>query len=258
MDCPASNCDYESTEHGVKVHYGRTDDSEHTGTLADTYECEQCGEVNRKDNGSNRDYRYCSTQCKTVAESNYETIQELARNVWTKCKVCGKWVKQTGKYCSYECRTEDFDYDEINGTRTTYTHTCPECDTEFEARLEDRTYCSFSCRSTAIGRRREIDVNGNPFYQIPIPNDRRQVVYDRDNGRCLRCGMTQKEHVKKYEQRLSIHHIEPRVSFLKKYDDLLIARKKANRFSNLATLCKSCHSQVERETHPSFDKQTGV
>jgi hypothetical protein len=55
----------------------------------------------------------------------------------------------------------------------------------------------------------------------------RKSIKQRDNYKCQNCGLTQKEHYKKYKRDIEIHHID--------YD-----RFKCNE-NNLITLCKRCN-----------------
>lgn len=70
------------------------------------------------------------------------------------------------------------------------------------------------------------------------PNWRQQKAKarKRDGYRCQRCGV----HESELPHRLDVHHIKPFREFgIERY-------REANRLSNLVSLCRSCHIQVER------------
>lgn len=245
--CPKSGCNYEGTEHGVKVHYGKR----HKGTISDNaHICSICERqfVAR----DSREAKCCSRLCYTVSQSQYDFRQEYARNQWTKCKNCGEWAKAE-TFCSPDCQFEwRKTQDQIWADPTSHEHTCPECGNEFEDYRDDAKFCSFSCRSTYHARRRELDLDVNPIYQIPIPLELRIAVYVRDAGRCQKCGLAIPESIEKWNKSLDIHHIRPRSEILKEADTLNEARNEANTMHNLVALCAKCHGIVER------NQQTGV
>lgn len=61
----------------------------------------------------------------------------------------------------------------------------------------------------------------------------RNSIRERDGYRCCRCGVHEEDH----PTELHVHHIVPRLEF----DD----PNEANVASNLITLCRSCHFEVE-------------
>ncbi|AXG06583.1 hypothetical protein DU500_09165 [Haloplanus rubicundus] len=67
----------------------------------------------------------------------------------------------------------------------------------------------------------------------------RNEVLKRDVGRCQRCGMRDDQHREAYGAGLHVHHQEP----LREFD----SPDEANQFSNLMTLCASCHRTAEGE-----------
>lgn len=60
----------------------------------------------------------------------------------------------------------------------------------------------------------------------------REEVFKRDNYQCVKCGMTDKEHHKKWDREITIDHIDGRG---------LHSNDKNNSLDNLQTLCSSCH-----------------
>lgn len=61
---------------------------------------------------------------------------------------------------------------------------------------------------------------------------------ERDGHACAHCGMTQEAHTAKWSQALEVHHKVPFYEFTD--------HRKANRASNLVTLCKVCHMTADR------------
>lgn len=73
----------------------------------------------------------------------------------------------------------------------------------------------------------------------------RKQALKRDNYTCLKCGITEEEHRLQFKRGLEVNHIKP---FWQFSGD----NQKANRLSNLETLCRSCHQLTEweyRRTH---------
>ncbi len=67
----------------------------------------------------------------------------------------------------------------------------------------------------------------------------------------LRCGISQKQAIKKYGSGLQVHHKIPYIFFNNDYI-------KANELDNLISLCRSCHQKEEwkyRRKHPNEYKK---
>jgi 5-methylcytosine-specific restriction endonuclease McrA len=60
----------------------------------------------------------------------------------------------------------------------------------------------------------------------------------RDKSQCTECGMTQREHKRKYEKGLEVHHITPRSEFDEEGVEM-------HALDNLKTVCVSCHRRIE-------------
>lgn len=71
-------------------------------------------------------------------------------------------------------------------------------------------------------------------YGLEFNEELKRRIRDRDGRVCQFCERTEKENLKKYGNKLDVHHID--------YD------KSHNDDSNLVSLCRSCHSKT------SFDK----
>ncbi|AVX31834.1 Homeodomain-like domain-containing protein [Carboxydocella thermautotrophica] len=75
----------------------------------------------------------------------------------------------------------------------------------------------------------------------------RDAVLQRDNYRCVECGMTAEEHLKKWGRPITIHHKNK--------------NHKDNRLENMETLCLSCHGRKDISPHliepkvPNYKKE---
>jgi len=72
-------------------------------------------------------------------------------------------------------------------------------------------------------------VGGSSDYTDGWVSRRTEVRKDE----CQDCGMSNGEHLEKYNRKLEVHHIIPR----KEFEDM----EKADRDDNLVTLCIPCH-----------------
>lgn len=94
--------------------------------------------------------------------------------------------------------------------------------------------CSF-CKA----QRKELINHNNPNwrggiskfpYSFKFTIELKEIIRQRDNFTCQYCGMTEEEHLKKYNKILYVHHID--------YD------KENCKEDNLITLCSICNSKV--------------
>lgn len=89
-------------------------------------------------------------------------------------------------------------------------------------------------------------------------------IRERDDHECRNCGLSSEEHIRIYSRDLDVHHLYKIMLFVEKLPDNIIEEmrsgdplsesnrmdvqsvlKKANDPTNLVTLCKECHSQIE-------------
>lgn len=222
--------------------------------------CAHCG--NKFVPMNSKDSKFCSMACFTT--------WRRAKTAKKKCEGCGSefevWQRHADdrKYCSHSC---------FMSSQKIYEGTaeCSGCGVRFTpirwrklvkgfsytVRRKDTFVCSVEClnkvRVNAIRKSAELRAALNPRPErinrkcTPENSSYRGVNWDRiaesirarDNYKCQRCGMTQQEQFKKYRKRLNVHHIIP-------YHNFTNARK-ANRRSNLTTLCAPCHRKVEWE-----------
>ncbi len=70
----------------------------------------------------------------------------------------------------------------------------------------------------------------------------RQLVLERDNYKCVKCGMTDKEHRKHWKRSITVDHIDGNgKSKPKKF--------KNNSLKNLQTLCLICHGTKDYQIY---------
>lgn len=70
----------------------------------------------------------------------------------------------------------------------------------------------------------------------------------RDEYQCQTCGLTNEEHLEEYDQEIHVHHIERYSSFESCVE--------ANKLSNLITLCRPCHDELEDEPRARVKAKT--
>lgn len=70
----------------------------------------------------------------------------------------------------------------------------------------------------------------------------REIAIKRDGEKCVKCGMTRKEHQEKYRRDISVDHIDGMGTYTP-------AELRNNDLSNLQTLCISCHSTKDGPRH---------
>lgn len=202
--------------------------------------------------------KYCSNKCRYAANRIYTDIP---------CTFCGKeFIPSTNrtKYCSNSCRKQGRANPgkECQNCKKSFTDTshpkrkycsaacfkeyakakvaayiCKQCGIEFFGKPSaKRQFCSNRCKTIA----QDLTGSNNPRwrggyrngYRGPNWKEQSSKARQRDNFTCRRCGHFQiKPH-------LPVHHIKP-------YRDFNGDYKKANRLSNLITLCRNCHSRLE-------------
>lgn len=142
------------------------------------------------------------------------------------------------------------------------TLTCENCGEEFEttrwkAKNDLATYCSKECKYEGLSERYSGDGNhqfglrgeenstfgqtgpdapnwqgGSRWRQTAKWLEARAEALSRDGGECVSCGLSNEEHVERYEHGLHTHHIEPVSEGGDKFD-----------LENLETVCAECHSE---------------
>jgi len=172
--CPASGCDYNGTNHGVKVHYGRS----HDGTLAKTSVCETCRcEYKIRDGKSISESKYCSLPCKKASEAGCNTLQGWARARTNRCQWCDEWFvappAADREFCSREC-------------------------TDIRRSEEDIL--------SGDNHPRWVSEEADRYW---MSQSKVEQVVQRDK-QCQMCGLSNEAHKVMVSNRLHIHHVKPR------------------------------------------------
>ena len=226
--------------------------------------CTNCGKEvigikTIKRNGERADHKFCNRECYNEYRTN------LQQEVIGQCQNCGKDMlfathkNRDTKFCCWDCRTE---YKRPKPTN------CVNCDVWFTAikvhkkkdggvRLSGSSSaktCSDKCLNefyrTNEARKEKISKaftgSNHPNWQGGSHKmDKRgagwqrlrKQVMKRDNYKCCHCGIDRDQQFERYGRDFSINHIIP---FHQSGNTI-----KANKLSNLETLCDSCHTKAD-------------
>jgi len=207
-----------------------------------------------------RKRKFCSQNCSSRWQSdnltgkNHPHYQKVKIN----CENCGSVIKvapcnkDRKKYCSKKCQYEHFS-NRFSGKNNPFYKAkikleCENCKENFQVipSRADRKFCSENCFNEFLeGReRKNFQAENHPKwkggYNIPRGANwqaQRTSALKRDNYECQSCGICNQEHKQKHGYELDVHHITPH----RKFDN----KKKANELSNLITLCRRCHIDIE-------------
>lgn len=86
------------------------------------------------------------------------------------------------------------------------------------------------------------------YYDLYMFGGNRKEVFERDKYKCVKCGMTKKQHYKKYDVNLSVDHIDG-------FGRYVHPKLKNNSMDNLQTLCLSCHGRKDNSLTKLTEKQ---
>lgn len=218
-----------------KIFCGRKCYSEFKLGLREKITCEICG---KSFTGKQRFPRrvYCSKKCFSLGLSKRYTKKNH-----TSCKQCGKGFDYTPSakmiFCSIKCRAEYYTGKHLKEGVNTIVR-CKFCDKEITIRTtrlkrvyKNGIFCSKQCS----GKYRKGILNpawlgGSSFYPYPLifNKELKSKIRERDNYKCLLCGVPEIEICKK----LDIHHID--------------YNKNNCEESNLISLCYKCHLKTNR------------
>ena len=164
--------------------------------------CKHCafmGKNNPNYKGQNRKKYYCQ-DCHKV----------ISRNDVIRCTKCyGIWER--GK------NHPNYKHGKTRNNR------CINCNKH----ITYRAIRCYSCESKGIRSNFYKDGSGYNPYTKEFTLKLRKEIRQRDNNKCVVCGMTKKEHLKKYNRNLEVHH--------KDHD------KSNCKTNNLETRCKKCN-----------------
>ena len=217
----------------------------------------------RKQNGTPSDNIFCDRDC-------YDSYRAAIRaSVFGQCRSCNKDLSKANGvnigaiYCGDTCRRKH--------ERVQPRH-CMSCDAYFTpvtfhakpcggfrySGRDDTKTCSYHCYTETIrnneARKQKISeaftgdkhpnwlggktAHGNRSFRGAGWGTLREKIRKRDGNKCLRCGITNDEHVMDRGYSLHVNHIIP----FWQYQGNNAA---ANNPSNLETLCHPCHMTVE-------------
>lgn len=253
--CPSKGCEYESTEHGIKLHHKR---SHGTSLVKSEFTCDHC-ETSFNDYDCNRNGQklFCSDEC-------HEEFRRAKSDVdwWHECDRCDSEFRRhpsliqqyENKFCSQECHhkyiRENPDwFSWYKGGKRKVT--CDWCDKSitrkpYQAEKEKNYFCSTQCHGEWISENWSGESSprwegGYKPYYGPSWRTQRKEAIERDNFQCQDCGLGQNKHQEKHDKDLEVHHKRP----LRTFDDT----SEANKLENLVTLCVKCHSKREYQNN---------
>lgn len=210
--------------------------------------CDYCEIEFSKHLSAIRDNNYCSIECRNKAISVIYTGENAhnyrgakVKYICAECGVTFERFQSQGdrKYCSRECKRR---FEERNKIKCQ----CRNCRIEFlriPTEAKTAKFCSKKCQDIYYsgsrspfwrgGRYRSFGTNWKP---------QRKLAYERDNGTCQYCGLTEKQAINKYGKKNAVHHIEKRRVFRDRGEPI----ENANDLKNLTVLCQICHNRTER------------
>jgi endogenous inhibitor of DNA gyrase (YacG/DUF329 family) len=203
-------------------------------------QCPLCNKIFEVKKSHKDKRKFCSLECYNKTRMKNAEIKI--------CPICGKKfrVKASERlirhYCSLKCC--------YNARKGTNFHTlilkikqkCLECGTVFEVfpckiKQNKAKYCSKQCyslslRQIMLGKNNPSWKNGLSFepYSSEFNEELKKEVKIKNNYICQICGITEIQHIKLKNRKLSIHHID--------------YNKKNCSLDNLITLCSACHSKT--------------
>jgi 5-methylcytosine-specific restriction endonuclease McrA len=232
-----------------------------------TCTCAWCGETDEvlASQLENQDRWYCSRKCKHDWQAENvvgEDHHQYDRRTVT-CNHCGESFdrkpavaeSRDRHFCDYDCygewcsvhRTEEMNPRWQGGEVEKQCEICGESFSVKQAKASNSRFCSYDCLGTA--REEEMSGEGNPNwvagttgYYGPNWDEQRQKRLRRDDHACIVCGLTREEHYREFGQDLIVHHVIPRRKFV---TEGKLDAERANRVSNLRTMCVTDHQRWE-------------
>lgn len=108
--------------------------------------------------------------------------------------------------------------------------------TPFQLKEFDKYFCSKGCIGSAGGD--YTHRYGDNWQKI------REEAIERDNGKCIDCGISREKHKEKYGFDIHVDHIIPRRVY---FNDNNLELNDANRIKNLLTMCCVCHKKFDEQ-----------
>lgn len=149
------------------------------------------------------------------------------KNGKPKCKICGKQLINYGFDRCQSCAAKERLSNPKNNSnykdgRSITKNYCQDCGIEID-------WKAIFCRSCfQKGERNSNFIDGSSgLYPLEFNDELKESIRKRDNYTCQNCGMTEEEHLKKYNRVLEVHHKDH--------------NRKNNKKNNLITSCKKCN-----------------
>jgi len=176
-ECPICGDEFKS-DHGVKIHAGR---SHNTSLAGETVECETCGTEITRQPYEVRKYEnhFCSDQCEKEWQSNTFTGKENPNwggRVTLNCEQCGDEFdvpphkEGSARFCELDCKAE-FESEHRSGADAPAweggpeTLTCDYCGEDYSvisAEADESRFCSYECKGKAYETSKRGE--GNPSW----------------------------------------------------------------------------------------------
>jgi len=204
---------------------------------------------------------YCSRTCYYAGRQLYD-VPNMRKRVEVKCSTCGKILLRhpcrTGQsrnyFCSPACQSKwkrEHQCGPDNPNWSPHVEVkCASCGktlllSQWKARRSKHKFCSPECQSEGMSKLFSGENHSNwqggrslKGYSLGFTPRLKKQIRKRDNHRCQICGMTQEAHIKTFNRRLPVHHIDK--------------RKDNHEPFNLVSLCFPCHVKVHR--NPAYQE----
>jgi 5-methylcytosine-specific restriction endonuclease McrA/AraC-like DNA-binding protein len=228
--------------------------------------CTWCGESHEVLESQIQDQTnwFCSRECKNSWQAENVTGEDHHQydRVTVTCDYCGETKDRKpavaenrnlhfcdrscyGNWCS-EQRVEEANPRWSGGGIEKGCEVCGEHFVVKQAKAAKSRFCSYECMGKArkewVGSDNPNWIEGTTGYYGPNWETQRKKRLEKDDYACVACGISEEDHRSEFGQGLIIHHVIPRRDFV--IDGELDAER-ANRVSNLRTMCAICHQHWE-------------
>lgn len=212
VECPVCGRDDFVSRNGMMKHHAHA----HGELYRIEVKCDYCGQVKKKEPRriDNTNHNFCDKDCEAKWRS--DRFSGEGHPAWTgprvevECGFCGKTKKIRPKL----------------------------------AEEQDRHFCDVDCSSAAhskymSGESSPLWKGGPQPYGRGWNDDKKEAVRERDGRKCVQCGRTEEEHLEKFGEKHTVHHVH-------KARDVNDPEVR-NAMENLVTLCraKDCHWRWE-------------
>lgn len=265
--CPTCNGEYKNRK-AMETHHAKTHNTKISYAII---RCDSCGHIlRRKRGGAKRnDSHYCDSDCLGDARHGKNNPAWSPR-VDVNCAVCDTDLERTWwqvektevSFCSDECNAEWL-AEHLKGENHTAVWSdkfkyvdCDWCGGEIRRHISTlernkRNFCNNDCQSAWQDENWEGEdspawketsaITRRIYYGDGWP-EKRKAVIERDGSACVGCGISRVKHLERHGVDLHVHHRVPIAEF---ESNGSVDYERANRETNLVTLCSSCHRKWE-------------